>query len=190
MTQPVTLHFRYTREEYVAAVRQFFDPFRLKLYGVLGALLLLLGAFAGAVSDDPFYPWFLSIFGVVSLALFYRSYFLAPRRWYDHISARGDYTLQCSDAGVGFRAKDMESSLRWSLYREARENERFYFLVYGKHAFTVIPKRVFTSADQERSFRELLRQHVAPALESPADERASRVKTEYAPKSLQPPDWR
>lgn len=190
MTEPVNLHFRYTREEYVAAVRQFFDPFRLKFYGVFGALLLLLGIFAAVVSDDPVYTWFLSIFGVVSLSLFYRSYFVAPRRWYGVVAARGDYTLRCSDEGIVFRAKDMESSLRWSLYREVRETERFYFLVYGKHAFSVIPKRVFTSARQEQDFRGLLSRHIAPALKTLEAAPDSGREAEYEPKSLEPPDWR
>lgn len=189
--RPVTLQFTYTEAEYVAAVRQFFDPFRMKLSGTVGAVLLFLGIFTFYVSDDPFYPWFMSFVGVVVLALFYRSYYAAPRRWYKHIAGRGEYTLQYSDAGICFHSNDMDSTLQWSLYQSVRETERFYFLIYGKAAFTVIPKRAFTTAEQEQGFRALLRRHLPPLLESrPGAETVTEKAVEYEPKSLEPPDWR
>jgi hypothetical protein len=191
MAQAVTIRFQYTEAEYVAAVREYFDPFRTKLSGVIGALILSLGIFMGYVSDDSFVPWMLSFFGVVALAVFYRSYYVAPRHWYKAVSGRGEYTLQYSDAGIVFHSKDMDSTLQWSLYRAVRETDRFYFLVYGKHMFSVIPKRAFTSAEQEEAFRALLRRHLAPQLEPSLIEGGESERAgEYVPQSPEPPDWR
>ncbi|HEX8163783.1 MAG TPA: YcxB family protein [Pyrinomonadaceae bacterium] len=171
-------------------MRRYYEPFRMKLAGVLGALFLALGVFTGRASGDPFYL-ILSALGALSLVRFYLGYFVAPRRWYKHISERGEYTLQYSDAGIVFRARDIDSTLQWSLYREVRETGQFYFLVYGKDAFSVIPKRAFTSAEQERGFRALLRRHVGPELEAPAGGGGDAGPVEeYVSQSLEPPDWR
>ena len=191
MAETVTIHFRYGEAEYVAAVRQYFDPFRMKLSGAFGVLLLSFGVITGYAGGDPYSTWLLSLLGAAALAVFYRSYYVAPRRWYKLVSERGEYTLQYSDAGIVFRAKDIDSTLQWSLYSQVRETEGFYFLVYGNDAFSVVPRRAFTSAEQEQEFRALLRRHVAPeltALGSGAGDAATLE--EYVPLSSEPPDWR
>ena len=191
-SQAVTLRFKYTEAEYVAAVRQYFDPFRAKFTAVFGVLLLALGVFASLVSEDSIAPWFLIIAGLLALGMFYLNYYAAPRRWFRRAARpREEYTLHYSDAGIVFHAKDIDSTLQWSLYQAVCETEQFYFLIYGKDMFSVIPKRAFTSAEQEQAFRDLLRRHVDPQVTAAQlSDCAQGQVEEYVPKSLEPPDWR
>jgi membrane associated rhomboid family serine protease len=192
MGQAVSLSFRYTEAEYIAAVRQYFDPFRAKFLLGLGVAFVALGLFTGFVSSDYIMQWFLTITGLLALWLFYRNYYVAPRRWYKRSPVlREEYHLQYSDAGIVFRSKDINANYQWSLYQQVAENEQFYYLIYGGQSFSVIPKRAFTTDEQERAFRELLRAHIDPqfVVASPVN-RPSVTEAEYAPKSLEPPDWR
>jgi hypothetical protein len=46
------------------------------------------------------------------------------------------------------------------MYSRVLVDAHSYVLYYGTRSFTVIPKRVFQSADQKSAFDELLVQHV------------------------------
>jgi hypothetical protein len=73
---------------------------------------------------------------------------------------RDDYSLTFSQEGIRFRTVHVDSQLQWSLYSGALVDAYSYVLYYGSRSFTVIPKRVFQSAEQQRAFEQLLAQHV------------------------------
>lgn len=119
-------------------------------------------------------------------------FFVVPRqRFRSDPKFADEYFLQFSEDGILLKTPHVESLLQWNLYTEVLENEKFYLLVYGKHMYSAIPKRVFTSAAQAARFDALLR------LKIPAHARAKRLKTEerdaqqelYTPPAT-PPDWR
>ena len=59
-----------------------------------------------------------------------------------------------------FKTRQVNAKLEWSLYTEALETEKFYLLVYGKGAISVIPKRVLTTTRQEELFRKLVARRI------------------------------
>ena len=73
---------------------------------------------------------------------------------------RDDYSLIFSPEGIHFRTVHVDSQLQWSLYSRALVDPYCYILYYGSRAFTVVPKRVFQSLEQQRAFDQLLSKHV------------------------------
>ena len=74
---------------------------------------------------------------------------------------RDDYSLTFSPEGIHFRTALFDSQLQWSMYSRALVDAHSYVLYYGSRQFTVIPKRVFQSAEQQQAFEQLLTQHVS-----------------------------
>jgi len=74
---------------------------------------------------------------------------------------RDEYSLTFSRDGIHFRTPKIDSQLHWSLYPKALVDAHAYLLYYGTRQFTVIPKRVFESVDDQRAFEQLLTEHVA-----------------------------
>jgi hypothetical protein len=74
---------------------------------------------------------------------------------------RDDYSLTFSPEGIHFRTAHIDSQLQWSIYSRALIDTHSYVLYYGTRQFTIIPKRVFQSAEQQQGFEQLLAQHVS-----------------------------
>jgi hypothetical protein len=74
---------------------------------------------------------------------------------------RDDYSLTFSPEGIHFRTAHIDSQLQWSMYSRALIDAHSYVLYYGSRQFTVIPKRVFQSVEQQQAFEQLLTQHVS-----------------------------
>jgi hypothetical protein len=186
----VSLQFRYSKEEYVAAVREYYHSFHSKMSALICLGLITIGLAALFLSEDAYISSFLISVGVFGLLIFCLNYFIGPQRVYDrNPKLWEEYALEFSDAGVLFKSKDIDSVLQWSLYHGVRETDRFYYLIYGKDSFTLVPKRVFTSREQEYAFRSLVKEHVDRTFEA-EELKAGHSPEGYRPRSLEPPDWR
>lgn len=189
-TNFITLQFRYSKEEYVSAVRQYYQTFHSKVSALFCAATIVIGLLVLLLSEDPYFSSFLISIGILGLIIFCLNYFAGPQRIYErNPKLHDEYNLQFSDEGIIFRSKDIDSALQWSLYSRIQETERFYFLIYGKDSFTLIPKRVFTSREQEYAFRVMLKDHVDPTFALDQIAKSAEAQ-EYVPRSLEPPDWR
>jgi hypothetical protein len=73
---------------------------------------------------------------------------------------RDEYSLTFSEEGVHFRTAHIDSHLQWKMYSRALIDKYSYVLYYGSNHFSVIPKRVFQSAEQQATFEELLKRYV------------------------------
>src|SRR5207249_4891037 len=73
---------------------------------------------------------------------------------------RDDYSITFSADVIHFRTAHIDSQLQWSMYSRALVDTHSYVLYYGTRQFTVIPKRVFQSPEQQQAFEQLLTQHV------------------------------
>lgn len=189
-TNFITLQFRYSKEEYVAAIRQYYQTFHSKIGALFCGALTILGLIILFLSEDPYFSSFLISLGIFGLMIFCLNYLRGAQRIYErNPKLREEYSLQFFDEGIVFRSKDIDSALQWSLYNRIKETERFYYLIYGKDSFTLIPKRVFTSREQEYAFRLMLKNHVDPTF-APGQLNESAAAQEYIPRSMEPPDWR
>jgi hypothetical protein len=74
---------------------------------------------------------------------------------------RDEYSLVFSAEGIHFRTAHIDSQLQWSMYSRVLIDAYSYVLYYGSRQFTVIPKRVFQSFEQQQAFEQLITQHVS-----------------------------
>jgi len=193
MSQPeVKLEYEYSEAEYLAASRLLFSNSpdiisRLAVFGLLlGAAVILLSLLTDSWIIIPGLVFVV----LLEVALFYNVLVNTPRKYF-----RGDgkfrdrYELTFSDEGIQVKTSQIDSKMAWSLYTKVVEGRDMYLLLYGKDTrmMTAVPKRVFSSNDQEQLFRELVTRHItdhAGLKPMPPGE------SEYKPKSLTPPDWR
>jgi hypothetical protein len=195
MSNIVDLQYRYSEEEYVAAIKYYLDKKYHTRFNIAIALLVTGAGVAFMFLDaGSILGYVFTFLGAILLLVYCRTYFSVPFQWYrQNPMWREESQLQFSDEEIVFRTKDVESKLNWSLYREVWETDRFYFLVYGKDLFSLIPKRVFADERQQRLFKQMLDRHITSR---PDDDRnelltaAEEDNQEYVPKSLEPPDWR
>ena len=187
----VHLSFRYTEEEYLAAIRFYFWRSKALLARVVVSCLLFS---IGLLLIDAWMGFFIPVWADVILmfiagAGFFHGYVIdLPRGYFrGDPKFREEYNLTFSEEGIQFKTQNINSSIAWNLYTGVIENDSFYILVYGKniHSLSIIPKRVFQDNQQERTFRELLRRNIDSKLKVVEGE-----EKEYVPARLEPPDWR
>jgi YcxB-like protein len=191
MSEIVKLQIKQDEREYVAAVRAFF----LRDYGIVKSLS------GTSVMAAYIFIWLalmnVSMFVALVPALFVlvmnlsALFFAGPkRRFRRDEKLRQDFEIEFSDEGILYSASDFASRMSWSFYSRAVETDAVYLLVRGTIQMTVIPKRVFTSAAQEASFRSLLARHLPPeGLKKLKGAGERRELEEYVPPQT-PPDWR
>lgn len=186
----IELAFTYTEEEYTEAARLFFSrAYDEKFQLCLGLGVLAGGLFIGWLAGDVYVTATVLFVGLLVLARRWYVNTRLPRSYFRNNPKFLDpYQLTFSDDGLVFRSKDVESRIGWDFYTGVWETKDFYFLVYGKDLFSLIPKRVFRGPRQEAAFRELLRRRLEPAAGVPLLESASHADA-YVPPA-EPPDWR
>lgn len=194
--ESVQLSFKYTEQEYVAAVRLFLLRSKgtlirlgLTLAGLCLTLILLFS------SIDLAMPlWFtIALFVLLGTALFHALFVRLPRRQFrGNPKFRDEYSLTFSDEAIRFKTRSIDSSVAWDLYTDVIENENFYLLIYGKNiaSFSIVPKRSFRDSMQEAVFREMLGRHLVLGPPSKNLPGVTPGESEYTPSSFEPPDWR
>ena len=150
--QDITIHFRYTFEEYIDAYRLHYSQLRrLKRNIIFSVALLFLGVglclFLGYSFSNS-----LPIYASVILAAFLLSeYFLSPSKSFERDPRlKEERTLTFSEEKIIFKiGKDM-ISVKWKQYSHFLENSEFYLFYYAPETFLILPKRAFTLEGNER----------------------------------------
>ena len=163
MNSTINLSFRYAERDYVRALRAHYaSHLRLRLDIVVTVVLAGAGAY---LWRSPSLHWLglacvvVSVgFALMLIAAFAIIPQLAFRR---EPKFRDDYSLTFSPTGIHFRTAHIDSQLQWSMYSRALIDAHSYVLYYGARQFTVIPRRVFQSVEQQQAFEQLLTQHVS-----------------------------
>lgn len=73
---------------------------------------------------------------------------------------RDEYSLTFSPDGIHFSTAHINSQLQWSTYSRALVDGHSFVLYYGTHSFTVIPKRIFETAEQLAAFDRLISEKI------------------------------
>jgi hypothetical protein len=163
MSESVELRFRFTEAEYVSAIRAYMlSKRRVAFFLGLASLVTLLGIyFLLTQSDSAATISFLCtgtfLFGLIATSLG----ILPHRRFQGNPQFRSEYHLVFAEDGIVFQTDQIDSTLKWNIYKEALETKNFYLLAYGEAAISVIPKRAFNSAEQETNFKDLLTRKVS-----------------------------
>jgi hypothetical protein len=163
MSETIDLSFRYSKSDIVRAMRAHYaSRMRPRLDIVMVAGLAAVGAY---LWRSPSSHWsgvfFVGASAVFAIFLFTAFVIIPPLAFRLEPKYRDDYSLNFSAEGVHFRTVHVDSQLLWSLYSWALVDAYSYILYYGSRTFTVIPKRVFQSPEQQEAFDRLLAQHVS-----------------------------
>lgn len=154
----VKLEFSYHPKDYKSALWLYY---RLKKDFIIAVVGLVSGFFLW-IQLGGSWVWILlisvsSILALIVLA----AYFLVPmQRFHQDPKYKDKYFLLFTTQEILFKTQNIDSQIQWGLYSKVLENEKLYLLVYGKNLFTIIPKRVFDSKDQEICFRDLLKENI------------------------------
>jgi hypothetical protein len=159
----IHLSFRYLESDYVRALRAHYaSRLRLRLDTVVVIALVGIGIY---LWQSPSSHWFgvacVSIAALFSLILVAAFTVIPPLAFRREPKFRDQYSLAFSPEGIHFRTEHIDSQLQWSMYSRALIDAHSYVLYYGTRQFTVIPKRVFQSSEQQQAFEQLLIQRVS-----------------------------
>ena len=194
MQETISLRFKYSEEEYVAATRLYVKRstdfmFRLLACVVYSIACIFLFVWLEFAAEAVFLLVFVSLLPFV---IGYLYLFVLPRqRFRGDPKFRDEYLLQFSDDGIQFKTAQIDALVQWSLYSKVIENERFYLLIYGQNMISVIPKRAFANANQVAAFNGLLRRKLPGCFDSKhlRELKSEQGLTNCMPPA-EPPDWR
>ncbi|MEN6520354.1 MAG: YcxB family protein [Armatimonadota bacterium] len=164
MAENITLKFRYTEQDYIAAMRLWYirvKKLRVKLDGIIALILAVFGAIAWYTFGYSI-EFLIIIVGCVFLLLIFMAMVVIPRITFrSQPKFRDEYQLRFTEDGIDFKTQSIDSKLEWSLYSKLVEDDKSYLLIYGKSMFSAIPKRVFANQTEKEAFRELLKRKIA-----------------------------
>jgi hypothetical protein len=162
MSETVNLSFHYSKRDIVRAMRSDYASRMRPRFDIIMAVILAgVGAY---LWHSPSSHWsgvfFVGASAVFVLFLLAAFVIVPPLAFRLNAKYRDDYSLTFSPDGIHFHTVHIDSELQWGLYSRALVDTYSYILYYGSRTFSVIPKRVFQDAEQERAFERLLAQHV------------------------------
>ncbi|MEP7076623.1 MAG: YcxB family protein [Acidobacteriota bacterium] len=161
---PIKVVFTYRREEYMRAIRRHHRR-RMHLIqdGIVGVVALASGLYLLSLGDSIF-GWIALITSLMLAAMVAYALLLLPAliyRWDPKL--KNEYRLSFSDDEIVFQTDDIDSVLKWTLYHSWMGDDDFYILYHGKRDLTVLPRRAFTSPEDDTRFAKLLTQKLPPA---------------------------
>ena len=120
-----------------------------------------IGAYYWLFEDSPRFG--MALVGIASLfaLMLVAAFIVIPRVVFRRETKfRGEYTLTFSEEGIHFQTTHINSKLEWNIYSRALVDCHSFILYYGVRSFSVIPKRVFQSSNQQSAFEQLLSQKI------------------------------
>ena len=163
LNSTIHLSFRYAESDYVRAMRAHYaSRLRLRLDIPVTVVVLGIGVYLLRSADQYWLGVALIVVAAAFALLLVAVFTVIPRLAFRREpKLRDEYSLTFSPEAIHFRTEHIDSQLEWSLYSRAMIDAHSYVLYYGARQFTVIPKRVFQSPDQQEAFETLLTQQIS-----------------------------
>ena len=162
----VELTFKYTRDEYVKAERQYLFASKtitktsivvLCVYFPLSLFSIFFSSF-GALSVVALAVALFALIGGCFL------YFYMPAYKFKQTSKyHEEYNLAFAKDGIKFSTPTINSKLKWDVYSELWESGDFYFLIQAPGMYTLIPKRAFANEGERQTFEEIATSNIKSA---------------------------
>lgn len=162
MTEPIILNFKYKRDEYIKAARfHFTRTMTLKLDIAVATFTALVALLSLKIDGISWLSVSAICVTVLLLLVVFCALFVVPAQMYKGSEKlKQDYELVFSEEGIKFKTADIDSNLKWDLYKRWIENQDFFILYHGKNEFSVIPKRVFKDHAELNGFKELIKRKI------------------------------
>ena len=155
----VELRFKYSKEEYIKAYRQYLIS--SKTISVRDISILILAIFCSVIFaiTTKVNMWSVVLLVACCFAIItgFILYFITPIHVFNsNTKFFEEYYLAFSDKSIIFKTPTIHSELKWDTYKKIWDNKEFYYLIQHPKIYTIIPKRVFSSKDQVQKFEELV----------------------------------
>ncbi|MDP4144329.1 MAG: YcxB family protein [Bacillota bacterium] len=152
------LKFKYSEKEYAEAVKWYYSKsLNIKFDMVLSIILVSLGSIFWIMGSKSMLNKILVVLGCFLLLMMLFVLYVNPKRIFRQESKfQDEYKLSFNDQGILFETEHINSNILWSHYSQVKENKEFFYLIYGKYMFTIIPKRTFLNKEDETLFRKLV----------------------------------
>jgi hypothetical protein len=180
-----SITFTYTpiKEDYVVPLRSHWmrSPLIMLSIVVLGSMALfmlgisLLGCMTmlltGTIGDEAGFGILPTVFSFLCSGFMWLipgMYLWLPisaaRQFEKDERFRADITWTLDDEYIRIATRFQDVKLAWSNFRQAQEFKDYYLLIIrtAGTALRPVPKRAFTSPEQEQAFRELVERKVGP----------------------------
>lgn len=162
MNETINLSFRYAKSDIVRAMRSHYASRMRPRHDIfITVALALVGAYLWRSPDSHWFGVFCLGASSALILLLLAAFVVGPQLAFRlEPKYREDYSLIFSAEGIQFRTVHVDSQLQWSLYSRALVDVYSYILYYGPRTFTIVPKRVIQSPEQQKAFEQMLAQHV------------------------------
>ena len=156
--EKIEISFKYTKEEYVKAFREYLLLTKtIKKRDMIVAILVIIFSSIWLIISNEILSGVCLLCGVLFLLLLCNLYYWMPGRNFSQNSKfKEEYNLIFSDEGIHFKTDSINSDLKWNTYANFMESQEFFYLIQAKQVFTVIPKRAFGNVEVENGFKEMV----------------------------------
>ena len=166
MKPPFEFEFSLSIKDYKSSVRAFHLKQRSTWISLsVTGVLFIYGLFLILNPDADLSNY--SIFALLLFPVILFAYLVfSPNRMAASVSRSDRYTApqhwRVDKAGIKITNDFGEVKFKWTDFMGVVENKTYLLLQYSsnKNAFQIVPKRAFTSAEQEGAFRDLAKQNV------------------------------
>jgi len=154
----IDINFKYTEKEYASAVKWYYmKSYRIVFDFIVAIILIIIGSFLQFSNPKSVINMFIVVTGVLFLLILIFAIYINPKRIFrSEPKFKDEYFLSFSNEGIAFKTEHINSNLQWNHYVKFSESKEFYYLVYGRFMFTIIPKRAFVNKSNEEEFKKLL----------------------------------
>jgi hypothetical protein len=154
----LNIKFRYTEKEYSEAVKLYYsDSLNIKVDIIISIIMIFIGSFFWITGNDSIINIIAILLGCILLLMMILVLYVNPKRVFrQEPKFRDEYNLNFKNDGILFQTEHINSSIAWNHYSKIKENKNFFYLIYGKYMFTIIPKRTFSNREDEEFFRKLI----------------------------------
>lgn len=156
MEKSLNLRFKYTEKEYAEAVKLYYlNSLNIKIDIIISVILIFFGSFFWITESESILNKILVLLGCIMLLMMIFVLYVNPKRVFkEELKFQDEYYIGFKDEGILFQTEHINSTIAWSHYSKVKENKNFFYLIYGKYMFTIIPKRTFSN--NEELFRKLV----------------------------------
>jgi YcxB-like protein len=158
----LTLKFTLTRPEVAKILRQRMVRRWQNWAFLVGAVIILVCGILLSnvvlITMGVLYVLWCVVFDTVGLPWIY---------WRRFENLHSEHTMTISDDGIASERAQSSSQTEWAFWSRVQALPDAYLIIAGRQSMLMIPKRVFTSSDDEYLFQAIVSRHL-PTSSAPA----------------------
>lgn len=162
VVKSIDLRFQYTDNEYADAIKCYYlSLVNVKLDIIFSIFFVCIGSFFWLTGSESIINKIVIFPASILLLMLIFVIYINPKKTFrQQPKFQNEYNISFSVEGIHFQTENINSSIEWNHYLKTIENKRFFYLVYGKNMFTIVPKRSFMNDEEEALFREMVNEKI------------------------------